>query len=221
MKPPKKANPILAFLRHLVVIVGAILLTLLFFLVLPVMQTIAEKDQPDTVVQNVSAGDVPPPAPIEPEPEQPPQPDETPPELAEDVAPIDLAALELNLTGGTGSGPSIFVPKIDPTAALKKGGQDLFSFAQLDQQPRPINQPGPVMDARVRKQTADRAVTVYVVFIIGKDGTVEDARVQKARNNVLDKAAVDAVKKWTFDPGKRKGEPVRFRMRVPITFPKG
>jgi protein TonB len=28
-----------------------------------------------------------------------------------------------------------------------------------------------------------------------------------------------AVKQWKFEPGKRKGQAVRFRMRVPITFP--
>jgi len=30
-----------------------------------------------------------------------------------------------------------------------------------------------------------------------------------------------AVKRWKFEPGKRGGKPVRFRMLAPITFPEG
>jgi len=32
--------------------------------------------------------------------------------------------------------------------------------------------------------------------------------------------AINCVKSWKFEPGKRNGEPVRFRMMAPITFPK-
>ena len=104
MKQTRKTKPISAFFRHLAVIGGAIGLTLLFFLVLPIMQTISEKDEPDTAVQTVAVGEAPPPPPVEPEIEEPPPPDETPPELVEDAAPLDLASLELGLTGSSGMG---------------------------------------------------------------------------------------------------------------------
>ena len=65
-------------------------------------------------------------------------------------------------------------------------------------------------------------------------GDLDFARMMRARRDyrpylrnllkALDTAerpALAAVKKWKFEPGKKGGEPVRFRMRVPITFPKG
>jgi protein TonB len=38
---------------------------------------------------------------------------------------------------------------------------------------------------------------------------------------VFEAPALKAVKQWKFEPGKKNGKAVRFRMRVPITFPKG
>ncbi|MBZ0258769.1 energy transducer TonB, partial [bacterium] len=52
-------------------------------------------------------------------------------------------------------------------------------------------------------------------------GQVENPIVQKSTDPIFENPALSAVKKWKFEPGKRNGEPVRFRMRVPITFPKG
>jgi len=45
--------------------------------------------------------------------------------------------------------------------------------------------------------------------------------VQNSTDPIFEGPALAAIKQWKFEPGKRKGEPVRFRMRVPITFPKG
>jgi protein TonB len=45
--------------------------------------------------------------------------------------------------------------------------------------------------------------------------------VQQSTDPVFERPALAAVKQWRFEPGKRNGKPVRFRMRVPITFPKG
>jgi protein TonB len=49
---------------------------------------------------------------------------------------------------------------------------------------------------------------------------VENPLVQSSSNPAFEAPALAAVKQWKFEPGKRNGEPVRFRMRVPITFPK-
>ena len=205
--------------QGLLVLLGAVALTMLFFLVLPVMQQISEGKVPDTAVQKVAITDVPPPPVVEDEPEPPPV-DESEPEL-EEAPPLDLASLTASLEGLGGSGPGVFIPNINPAAAAGGNLDEMVSFADLDQKPRAIYQPGPVISGQVRKRLGKKPATVFVVFIIGKSGRVEDARVQKTRDPVLDKAAVDAVKKWKFEPGKREGQPVRFRMRVPVTFPKG
>lgn len=60
--------------------------------------------------------------------------------------------------------------------------------------------------------------TVYILFIVDKNGRVKDPKVQKSDNPEFDNPALSAVKRWRFDPGKVGGQTVQFRMRVPITF---
>jgi protein TonB len=215
----KSTNPIVAMLHALAVLGGAIGLTLLFFLVLPLMQSISEPDEDRKKVQEVSAGDLepPPPPPEEEEPDEE-EPEEIKPELTE-APPLDLSQLEIALGGsGTGLGIGSFTPQIN-TGDLSGGMEDLLeNMADLDQKPRIVYQPGPMLDAKLRKAAP---ATVYVIFIVNKNGRVESPKVQKSSNPIFDRSAINAVKQWKFEPGMRGGEPVRFRMKVPITFPRG
>ena len=88
----------------------------------------------------------------------------------------------------------------------------------LDKRPRVIFQPGPQLTSAIRKAGGG---TVYVLFIVNQRGRVQDPIVQQSPNPILNRPALNTVKKWRFEPGERKGEAVSFRMRVPITFPKG
>jgi TonB family protein len=60
---------------------------------------------------------------------------------------------------------------------------------------------------------------VVVQFIIEEDGTVSDARVVQRVSDELDAEAlrvVCAMPKWT--PGRQKGQPVRVKYTMPVTF---
>lgn len=60
---------------------------------------------------------------------------------------------------------------------------------------------------------------VFVSFVVGEDGYVEDVQVIKGVDPLLDKEAVRVVKslpRWT--PGNQQGKPVRVRYSVPVTF---
>ena len=60
---------------------------------------------------------------------------------------------------------------------------------------------------------------VFVSFVVGEDGYVEDVQVIKGVDPSLDKEAVRVVKslpRWT--PGNQQGKPVRVRYSVPVTF---
>ncbi|QDU70603.1 energy transducer TonB [Mucisphaera calidilacus] len=206
-------------LHHAAVLVSAALFTLGLFLVLPVMQSIAKQPPPDTRLQGANVADVPPPPP--PPEEEPPEeePEEEPPQF-EEAPPLDLSQLEVALNpGGAGlwSGDA-FAPKIN-TRELMGGVDDILaSMGDLDSRPRVVYQPGPMLDAKLRKLAP---ATVYVIFIVDTNGRVENAQVQNPLHPSLNKAALNAVKQWKFEPGMKSGEPVRFRMRVPITFPEG
>ena len=61
--------------------------------------------------------------------------------------------------------------------------------------------------------------TVYVRFIVNRDGDVVEVEVVRGVNEDLDKEAVRVVKmmpKWS--PGTQKGVPVRARYTLPVKF---
>lgn len=208
--------------HRLLVLLGAVGLTLLLFLVLPLMQTLSKPPSTDMIVQSVDTAklDAPPPPPQE-EPEEEPQQEEAPPELNEEAPPLDLSQLELALNPGISEGWTTgdFAVKLNTVVSSGENGVDaLFSVADLDQTPRVIYQPGPMLTKELRKKAPG---TVYIIFVVDQQGRVENPMVQKASDPIFEKPALNAVKQWKFEPGKRNGKPVRFRMRVPFTFPKG
>lgn len=207
-------------MHGLLVAGGALALTLALFLVLPLIETISKPPTADAMVRGMDVVAPPPPPPPQEEP-PPDEPEEEvpPPELDDAVAPLDLSQLELALNpgyGGDGLLPDVTNRLVN--GASSGGDVDaLFSLSDLDQKPRAMYQPSPTLDAKLRKNAP---ATVYVLFVVDQNGRVQDARVQSSSNPMFDMSALNAVKKWKFEPGKRNGVSVRFRMRVPISFPK-
>lgn len=213
--------------QRIAAVVGGLVLAVGIFLLLPLLESITSTSRDDMIVQSMSTADVPPPPapPVEEEKkEEEPPPEAEPPKLAEEAPPLDLSMLELALNPGMGGGGigGDFAVKLPVAAAASssEGGDvdALFSMQDLDQKPRAIYQASPQMSPQLRKLAPG---TVYVVFVVDQRGRVENPIVQSSSDPAFEAPALAAVKQWKFEPGKRSGEPVKFRMRVPITFPKG
>ena len=58
---------------------------------------------------------------------------------------------------------------------------------------------------------------VVLMAVIGKDGSVEDVRVESGLP-ILAQAAIDAVKQWRYRPYLLNGEPVEVDSRITINF---
>jgi len=61
--------------------------------------------------------------------------------------------------------------------------------------------------------------TVFLTFIVEKDGSVSNVTVLKGVHPLLDEAAAKAISespKWS--PGLQRGQPVRVRFQIPLTF---
>ncbi|MBL8749824.1 MAG: energy transducer TonB [Planctomycetes bacterium] len=204
--------------RGTVVTIGAIVLTLACFLVLPLLEAIAQPDQPDLTLVPIDTAALPPPPPVEPpQEEEKKESDEKPPDLADDAPPLDLAQLETALGGGGGDGSGSlgeFVPKL---AIAGVGGADdaAFSLKDLDQKPRPIHDPAPVLTAALRKR---RPATVTVLFVVDPSGRVENPIVQSSSDPSFEGPVLTAIRQWKFEPGKRGGRPVRSPMRQQFKF---
>jgi protein TonB len=59
--------------------------------------------------------------------------------------------------------------------------------------------------------------TVVLMAVIGKDGTVQDVRVQSGLS-ILAQAAIEAVKQWRYRPYLLNGEPVEIDSQITINF---
>jgi TonB family protein len=59
---------------------------------------------------------------------------------------------------------------------------------------------------------------VILEALIDKIGHVIEAKVIKSENEILNNAAIDAVKQWKYEPYKQNGEPKKVRYKVSLTF---
>jgi protein TonB len=215
--------------RRTLATLSGLALGLGIFLLLPVLESITSTPAEELQVQDADTIAPPPPPPeIEQEEDKPdePPPEQEPPKLADEAPPLDLSQLELALnpgTGGAGNFSGDFAVNLG--AAIKQASDSaeeadgLFSVGDLDQKPRVIAQSSPVVPAALKKLQSDN-VTVQVIFVVNQQGRVEEPKVRRSNNSAFDQVAINCVKSWKFEPGKRNGEPVRFRMMAPITFPK-
>jgi TonB family protein len=60
--------------------------------------------------------------------------------------------------------------------------------------------------------------TIKLQIVVTKEGSVKDPKILTGPNERQDKAAIDAVMKWRFKPGLKKGEPVNVRATVEVNF---
>jgi protein TonB len=213
-------------LRYLASFAVAAGLAVLVFLILPLLEQITQPKGEDSVIRAVDTANLPPPPPPPPEEPKEEQKEEEPPppELAEEAPPLDLSQLELALNpgmGGDGFGGD-FAVKLPLAGGGKDDGDEtdaIFSVADLDQAPRVVYQPAPDYPAELKKKKI--AGTVYILFLVDMAGRVVNPIVQKSTQPAFDQPALQAVRKWRFEPGKRAGKAVQFKMRVPITFSAG
>ncbi len=223
MRKRKPASLIRRVVRGLGILLGAALASLVLFLGLPLMQSISGPPEEKYAQARIGIADAPPPPPPareDPKKEEEKK-DEKPPELAE-LKPLGLDQLEAAInpvfTGGEGEGGVGGLPSVLPSGILiksqEKDADDSVNVTDLDQKPRVIYQPGPMLSAGMK----GKAGTVYIIFVVDAHGKVENPVIQKSCDPALDRAAEAAVRQWKFDPGMRNGKAVRFRMRVPIKF---
>jgi periplasmic protein TonB len=107
---------------------------------------------------------------------------------------------------GSETGEAFFVVEVMP---LFKGG-DLSKFREWVG--KRTNYPQAAYERKIRG-------TVFLTFIVEKDGSVSNVTVVKGVDPLLDNEAIKAISespKWT--PGLQRGQPVRVRFSIPLNF---
>jgi protein TonB len=177
--------------------------------------------------------------PEDPTPDEIKTEDEKPPDAAELVRNMDqpvvndapaldaasLGAIEAALNGQSGGGD--FGQSLDFASGGRIGGtgkaggmndqlDNAFSLAEIDQKPRATFQTAPLYPSEMRGKKVEGVVNI--LFVVDASGKVVNPRVEKSTAVPFEKPALEAVRKWKFEPAIKGGQRVACKMRVPIRF---
>ncbi len=82
--------------------------------------------------------------------------------------------------------------------------------------PRAIDDPEPEYSDEARKMKHEG--TVILSLIVDAEGRARNIQVARSLGMGLDEKAIEAVKKWKFEPGKKDGQPVAVQVNVEVNF---
>ena len=109
-----------------------------------------------------------------------------------------------------------FDTQVDPQAVQEEAGAILPGSIQLAYPRYQLNTP-PAYPGLSRKRGQEGTVTLQV--LVNSEGNVERLEIDISSNfSLLDRAALAAVRKWSFEPGRRGEQKVPMWVRVPVTF---
>ncbi len=80
----------------------------------------------------------------------------------------------------------------------------------------PVTQPQPEYPDFARRAGIEGRVIVKAW--VDPTGSVRDVQLLRGTHELLDEAAVAAVRRWTFTPAKQNGRPVSVWVSIPVTF---
>ncbi len=89
-------------------------------------------------------------------------------------------------------------------------------YVYVEELPEAVTKTTPIYPDMAREANVDG--TVLVQALVGKDGKVKDTKVVKSDNEMLNNAAVAAVKQWVFKPALSNNKPVAVWVAVPVKF---
>lgn len=114
--------------------------------------------------------------------------------------------------GGVGSGEG---PGVGPGRGGGYGG-GVYRVGGGVSAPRVLYDPDPEYSEEARQAKYQGTVVLWVV--IGPDGRAQQIRVSRALGMGLDEKAIEAVRKWRFQPSQKDGHPVAVQVNVEVNF---
>lgn len=96
------------------------------------------------------------------------------------------------------------------------GGHRAINFSDLDREPRYRARTAP--DYPFSARQAGQEGEVLLDFLVNEQGRVVSVRVLSSTDRLFEEPAMRAVRNWRFEPGRRDGRVVAFRMTVPLVF---
>ena len=148
-----------------------------------------------------------------PPPPKPPIPIEAPSD--EEIEDIELEETELDLDA------EITAPPPPPVEEASNEDEEPVFFMAVEEMPGPIGGIAAIQSKIVYPEIAKRAGVegrVFVKAFVDENGTVQKVELIKGIGAGCDEAAMDAVKKTRFKPGKQRGKAVKVQVSIPVLF---
>jgi len=177
-----------------------------------VMRNVSLDDEEDVILQTER---------IEPPPPPPPQQQTTVIEIVEDDIDVDE---DIDIDIETDDDDVIEEQVIDEVDEDAGKEDEIFVFVE--------DQPGYPGGDEARLKYLSKAIvyperakeigiqgTVYVTFVVEKDGSISGVKILRGIGGGCDEAAINAIKgmpKWS--PGKQRGRAVRAQFNMPVRF---
>jgi periplasmic protein TonB len=114
--------------------------------------------------------------------------------------------------GGIGSGEG---PGVGPGRGGGIGG-GVFRVGGGVSAPRAISTPDPEYSEEARKAKYQGVVVLWL--IVDQSGNPRDIKVARSLGMGLDQKAIEAVRKWKFEPAQKDGKPVAVQINVEVNF---
>jgi len=127
------------------------------------------------------------------------------------------------------SGKEIYTLHVNLPNLTSASGSWIMNFAELDEEvgppykhnelvacPVPVAKADPKYPPELIKAHVKGEVVLYA--IIRKDGSVDSIQIVRGLDPQLDRNAIDALRKWKFQPGTRAGVPADFEGVIYVPF---
>lgn len=114
--------------------------------------------------------------------------------------------------GGVGSGSG---PGVGPGYGGGIGG-GVFKVGGGVSAPRALDTPDPDYSEEARKAKYQGVVVLWM--IVGADGKPRDVKIARSLGMGLDQKAIEAVRRWKFEPAMKDGKPVAVQINVEVNF---
>lgn len=110
-----------------------------------------------------------------------------------------------------------------PPEIIEEEGEEIgvVFFVAVEEMPKPIGGIAGIQSKIIYPEIAKRAGVqgrVYVKAYVDEDGNVKKVEILKGIGAGCDEAAIAAVLKTRFNPGKQRGKPVKVQVSIPIKF---
>jgi len=195
-------------------------LTLCLFLMIPIIDLLTPSMENLYVLRTVASTIVPLPIPDPPEVERKVQKSREMPQpqlvTSQNKLPV-RAVLDLDFSLEKVPGDFEMNFKIAKANLIVQLQKYIFEVSEIDDAPRPLTRLSPLYPPRARMRKVEGEVRVE--FIVTVDGKVSEPEITYTYPmGIFDSATLQAVKRWTFKPGIKNGQPVSVRVRQTLKF---